>query len=137
MAYKNTFILVSEDSPVDRAVIPRPKKGKPTIASIEYDLISGHPYEFTQDEVQFQTFLIKNAMETGIETEKLQELREQFFAKSRACFRASPLVKQYGWGIHYNEEGKVALYGVDTEEYNRLKDSEQVTKLKGVRSKRK
>ena len=137
MAYKNTFILVSEDSPVDRAVIPRPKKGKPTIASIEYDLISGHPYEFPQDEVQFQTFLIKNAMETGIETEKLQELREQFFAKSRACFRASPLVKQYGWGIHYNEEGKVALYGVDTEEYNRLKDSEQVTKLKGVRSKRK
>jgi beta-xylosidase len=136
MAYKNTFILVSEDSPVERAVIPQPKKGKPTIASIEYDLISRHPYEFTQDEVQFQTYLIKHAMETERDSDKLQELREQFFAKSRACFRASPLVKQYGWGIHYNEEGKVALYGVNTDEYNRLRDSEQVTKLKGMRSKR-
>lgn len=136
MAYKNTLILVSEDSTADSPVIPKPKNGKPTVASIEYDIISRHPYQYTQEEVQFKTYLIKNQLETD-DLEELSKLREQFFSKSRACFRASPLVKQYGWGIHYDEEGKVALYGVNSEDYNRLRDAEHVNKLKGMRSKRK
>jgi len=134
--YVNTLILVSEDSPVDHAVVPQPKKGGPTVASIEYELIAGHPYQFTQDDVQFRTFLIKNGIDPEGDPARLAELREQFFSRSRACFRASPLVKQYGWGIHYDGEGKVALYAVNSEEYNRLRESEQVTKLKGMRSKR-
>lgn len=133
MSYKNTFILISEDSPVESAVIPMPRKEKPTIASIEYELIYNNPYKFTQDDVQFQTYVIKNE----IESDKLDELREQFFSKPKACFRASPLVKKYGWGIHYNEEGKVSIYEMKSRPYHQFLHSDETTILKGMRSKRK
>ncbi|WP_340084398.1 DUF6157 family protein [Siminovitchia sp. FSL H7-0308] len=46
-------------------------------------------------------------------------------------------MKKYGWGIHYDEQGKIALYGVNSEAYNRFLDLENITLLKGMRSKRK
>lgn len=133
MSYQNTFITISEDSAVESAITPLSRNNKPTIASIEYELIYNNPYKYTQSDVQFQTYLIKN----DIVSDQLHELREQFFQKPKACFRASPLVKKYGWGIHYDAEGKVAIYGVDSEAYERFLLSDDITKLKGMRSKRK
>ncbi|ASK60718.1 hypothetical protein CFK37_00085 [Virgibacillus phasianinus] len=131
MSYKNTFIKVSEDSTADPAIVPVPRNEKPTIASIEYELIKNNPYQYTQDDVQFKTHSIRNQIEDT------DEQREQFFAKPKACFRASPLVKKYGWGIHYNAEGKVSIYGVESEAYQDYLNSEGVTVLNGMRSKRK
>ncbi|MGN7397286.1 DUF6157 family protein [Peribacillus frigoritolerans] len=133
MSYKNTLITISEDSKVSSAKVPVIKNEKPTIAYIEHDLINNNPYKFTQEDVQFKTYLIKNQMEA----ENTAELREQFFSKSKACFRASPLVKNYGWGIHYNNQGKIAIYDVNSEMYNQLLKQDDITKLKGMRSKRK
>ncbi|TKC18846.1 DUF6157 family protein [Robertmurraya kyonggiensis] len=131
MSYKNTFIKVSEDSPITSAVAPLPRNGKPTTASIEYDLISKNPYKYTQDDVQFETYLIKNQMNST------DELRQQFFSKPKACFRASPLVKKFGWGIHYDADGKIALFEVESENYNGFLHTDGITLLKGMRSKRK
>ena len=133
MSYKNTLITISEDSKATSAIVPVTRNGKPTIASIGYDLIKNNPYKFTQEDVQFKTYLIKNQ----IEEENTDELRKQFFSKSMACFRASPLVKNYGWGIHYNDQGKIAIYDVKSEIYNQLLNQDKITKLKGMRSKRK
>jgi hypothetical protein len=133
MSYKNTLITISEDSKVTSAKVPAIKNRKPTIAYIEHDLINNNPYKFTQEDVQFKTYLIKNQMEA----ENAAELREQFFSKSKACFRASPLVKNYGWGIHYNNQGKITIYDVNSEMYNQLLKQDDITKLKGMRSKRK
>ncbi|MED3787314.1 DUF6157 family protein [Peribacillus frigoritolerans] len=133
MSYKNTLITISEDSKVSSAKVPVIRNEKPTIAYIEHDLISNNPYKFTQEDVQFKTYLIKNQMEA----ENAAELREQFFSKSKACFRASPLVKNYGWGIHYNNQGKIAIYDANSEMYNLLLKQDDITKLKGMRSKRK
>ncbi|MFS0599490.1 DUF6157 family protein [Peribacillus frigoritolerans] len=133
MSYKNTLITISEDSKVSSAKVPVIRNEKPTIAYIEHDLINNNPYKFTQEDVQFKTYLIKNQMEA----ENTAELREQFFSKSKACFRASPLVKNYGWGIHYNNQGKIAIYDVNSEMYNLLLKQDDITKLKGMRSKRK
>ncbi|MDF1995869.1 DUF6157 family protein [Peribacillus frigoritolerans] len=133
MSYKNTLITISEDSKVSSAKVPVIKNEKPTIAYIEHDLINNNPYKFTQEHLQFKTYLIKNQMEA----ENAAELREQFFSKSKACFRASPLVKNYGWGIHYNNQGKIAIYDVNSEMYNQLLKQDDITKLKGMRSKRK
>lgn len=132
MSYKNTFIAVSEDSKVTTAIKPLPRKGRPTIASIEYDLISTNPYKFTEQDILFKTYLIKN----NIESNSLDTLREEFFSKPKACFRASPLVKKYGWGIHYDEQGKVAVYAVDSKSYKDMMKSNNVTILKGMRSKK-
>ncbi|MCM3714873.1 DUF6157 family protein [Halalkalibacter oceani] len=134
MSYINTFITVSEDATVTSAIVPLPRNNKPTIASIEYELISQHPYEYTEADVQFKTYLLKNQ----IGERDLQQVREQFFEKPKACFRASPLVKQYGWGIHYDDEGKIALYEIGSEAYEEFLDgSSTITILKGMRSKRK
>jgi hypothetical protein len=51
MCYRNTLITISEDSPLTSAIVPAPRNEKPTIASIEYDLIKNNPYEFTQEDV--------------------------------------------------------------------------------------
>lgn len=132
MSYKNTFIKISEDSEVHSAITPLARNNKPTIASIEFDLISNNPYKYTQEDVQFQTYLIKNQ----IKSDRLDEYREQFFQKPKACFRASLLVKKYGWGIHYDDEGKIALYDVNSEGYKQFLNSDTITLLKGMRSKR-
>ncbi|MGE7688362.1 DUF6157 family protein [Lysinibacillus sp. NPDC097214] len=132
MSYKNTFIKISEDSEVNSAITPLPRNNKPTIASIEYDLISNNPYKYTQEDVQFQTYLIKNQ----IKSDQLDESREHFFQKPKACFRALPLVKKYGWGIHYDDEGKLAIYDVNSEGYEQFLNSVNITLLKGMRSKR-
>jgi len=135
MSYKNAFITISDDSDVHNAIVPLPKNHKPTIASIEYDLISKNPYKYTQEDVQFYTYLIKNNIE--FQQDKIGELRDDFFKKPKACFRASPLVKKFGWGIHYDDEGKIALYPVNSEDYSSFLQSDTIKIIKGMRSKRK
>ncbi|TQR19410.1 DUF6157 family protein [Psychrobacillus vulpis] len=133
MCYTNTFIIISEDSTATSAIVPVPKNDKPTIASIEHDLIFNNPYVYTQEDVQFQTYLTKK----NIESNELEELRNEFFSKPKACFRASPLVKKYGWGIHYDETGKIAIYDVKNKSYHQFLQVDNITILKGMRSKRK
>jgi hypothetical protein len=50
--------------------------------------------------------------------------------------RASPLTKQYGWGAHYDEAGRIALYAVQSEEYRRFSRDTTVRKFSAMRSKR-
>ncbi len=69
-----------------------------------------HPYEFTSDDVLFTTFAIRKE----IPENEWAEQRAIFFSKGQPCFRASPLTKRYGWGIHSDAEGKVALFGAET-----------------------
>ncbi|MBP3839533.1 MAG: hypothetical protein J6D35_01025, partial [Chryseobacterium sp.] len=59
------------------------------------------------------------------------------FSKGQACFRSSALSKRYGFGIHHNEEGKVAIYPAGSEEYERLVNDDSVAKVKAMRNKRK
>jgi hypothetical protein len=48
----------------------------------------------------------------------------------------SALAKRYGWGIHNNAEGKIALIAVESPEYKRLMKDLRTTKIKAFRSKR-
>ena len=82
MSYKNTFITSSEDSTVDSAVVPVPRNGKPTIASIQYELIKHNPYKYTEEDVQFKTYLTKHQMELH----HTDVMREQFFQNHRLAF---------------------------------------------------
>src|SRR5690554_2712647 len=104
--YFDTFIEVAGDTKVTQGTIP-PLKDKKTVARMQYELISDNPYKYSSDDVLFRLFAEKN----NIPENELRQAREQFFSKGQACFRASPLPKNYGFGIHSNEEGKIALYG--------------------------
>ena len=129
--YHNAFIEIAEDCPADSGEIPPVKKTVKTIAAIQYELLHNNPYKFTSDDILFQCYLIKNE----IQEKKSEKLREEFFSRGQPCFRASPLTKRYGWGIHYNGEGKMALYGCETAEYKAFSKDTTVKKLQAMRYK--
>lgn len=110
-----------------------PEKGeKKSVASRQFDMVYNNPYKYTSDEVLFGVF----ASRKEFAPEEMDEQREHYFSKGQACFRASPLTKQYGWGVHSNAEGKIAIYGAETEEYKKLQSDDAVKKVKAMRSKR-
>ena len=130
--YTSTFIQIADDCPVDEAEAPPASAKGPTIASLQHKLISEHPYEYTSDDVLFETRAVRNA----IPDEEREAARAAFFAKSQACLRASPLGKRWGWGIHSDEQSRIALIPLGTDEYEEKAGDESLTQLKAMRSKR-
>lgn len=130
--YTNTFIEVSEDCPVSEAQIPPEKKEK-TLANLQYDQIVKNPYKYSSDDIIFTCYRIKNDISKSEE----QEERTKFFSKGQPCLRTSPLAKRYGFGIHHDSEGKVALFAVEGKDYQTFLNDDSITKVKAMRSKRK
>lgn len=131
--YHNTFIEVAEDCPSTTGEIPPLKGDNKTIANIQFEMISKNPYKYSSDDVLFQVFADRNDL-TKSEYDKA---RQQFFSKGQACLRASPLTKRYGWGIHNDENGKIAVYGMETPEYKQHSNNENLKVLKAMRSSKK
>ncbi|MFZ4261593.1 DUF6157 family protein [Sphingobacterium sp. HJSM2_6] len=127
--YVNSFIEVSEDTKAVNGT-PPPKKDHKTIAEMQFELISNSPYHYTSDDVLFQVFAERNELSN----EELADARVQFFSKGQACFRASPLTKTYGFGIHSDADGKIALYGMETEEYQNFIANASIKKWKAMKS---
>ena len=119
--YSNTFIAIAPDSEATRGT-PPPERTKATVAALQYALIRDHPYELTSDDVLFSVY----AERMGIRAEQRPAMRRAFFEKPQACLRSSDLAKKYGWGIHSDAEGRVALYGVETREYRQLSKGESL-----------
>ncbi len=62
--------------------------------------------------------------------------RKTFLSKGHPHLRVSPLAKRYGWGIHNNVAGKIALIAVESSRYRQLLDDPHTTKVKAFRSAR-
>ena len=131
--YCNTFIEIAEDCKTDKGEMPPIKGEKKTVANLQFDMLYENPYKYTSDDVLFEVFAIRKEFDEG----EMDEQREHYFSKGQPCFRASPLTKSYGWGIHSNEEGKIAMYGAETEEYQKFVADDSIKKVKAMRSKRK
>lgn len=131
--YRDTFIEVAEDTKVSSGTIPVSKGEKKTIAELQYELLSKNPYKYTSDEILFQVFADRNDLTES----EYEEARKQFFSKGQACFRASPLTKTYGFGVHNDEHGKMALYGLGTDEYQQFMNDSSIQKVKAMRTSRK
>lgn len=110
--YVNTFIAVSPDCSVPVAT-PPPARNSPSIAERTLELLQDRPYELTSDDVIFTVW----AERQGIPEDQWPAVREAFFARGRACLRASELGKRYGWGTHHDERSRVAVYGLGSEDY--------------------
>lgn len=131
--YFDTFIEVAEDIKATSGVQPPSKGDKRTIAEMQYDLIAENPYKYTSDDVLFQVFADRNDLTKA----EYKQAREQFFSKGQACFRCSPLTKTYGFGIHADSNGKVALFGMETGQYERFKTDPKIKKVKAMRTAKK
>jgi hypothetical protein len=127
--YRQTFITASPDSSATRGLEP-PKPD--SVAGLLHAMLRDAPYGRTSDDLLFEAHARRNGV---AEADRVRE-REIFFAKSQACLRASPLVKQYGWGLHHDDQGRVAAYGVESESYRALASDPGVSVVAGMRSRR-
>ncbi len=130
--YKDTFIAVADDCPVKEGEIPPLKGTKLSVANLQFDMIIKHPYQYTSDDVLFQVYAERN----NIADSERKKAREVFFSKGQPCFRASPLTKRYGWGLHADANEKVALYPLGSEEYLKLQQDKNLKVVKAMKTSR-
>jgi hypothetical protein len=126
--YINTFIEIADDCPATRGEIPPAKGDSRSVAQIQFDILNKNPYKYTSDDVLFQVYAERNDLTKS----ELKAVREQFFSKGQPCFRASPLTKRYGWGVHNDKNGKIALVGSETAEYKKLSKDKTLKVLKAI-----
>ncbi len=129
--YRNAFIEAADDSKRVLGTVP-PEKDPKTVARLEYEILRDHPYEYSSDDLLF----LVHASRNGIRKAEWKKAREEFFSKPMACLRASPLCKGYGWGIHHDADSKVALYGMETEAYARLRIDASLEHYRAMRNSR-
>lgn len=130
--YTQTLIALADDSTAEVAVRPPENAENQSIAFRTWQMVAEEPYQRTSDDVIFGVW----ADRKGIPQDARPAAREVFFSKGQACLRASDLGKRYGWGIHHDEAGRVALVGVDTPEYQAFVDDPTVKVVKAMKSKR-
>ena len=130
--YFDTLIEVADDCPAVTGQIPPVNANAPSVATIQFELISQHPYAFTSDEIIFRVYAIRNDLAAS----DYAIAKKEFFSKGQACLRSSALVKRYGWGIHADHRGKVALIGLETDDYKKYCSDISLKKVKAMRSKK-
>ena len=123
--YASVFIEAAEDCHLSAAEEP-PAREPRTAARIEYEMLIASPYQYTSDDVLYES----NGRRRGLG-------REEFFSKGQPCFRASALTKRYGWGVHCDADGRVAIYPIESAEYQRLASDERLRHLRAMSSSRK
>jgi hypothetical protein len=131
----NTFIQVAGDCPARTGEEPPLRGGNPTVASLQYAMIAKAPYKYTSDDVIFATSAPGRQLDTKAKDER-SRARAEFFSKGRACLRASSLGKRFGWGVHADAEGRVAIYAVDSKRYHTLVGDPKLTQVRAMRTKR-
>ena len=137
MSYKNTFVKVSEDCPVASAEIPMAKNGKKPMHLIQYEILTQNPYRFGHEELIWEVYVQqKEIPQEIVESQEGEAIKTQLFSKGHPCMRASALVKRYGFGAHYNEAGKIAVYPLGSEAYQAFLEQDQVKVLAGMRTRK-
>ncbi|SDX97974.1 hypothetical protein SAMN05444365_101275 [Micromonospora pattaloongensis] len=116
--YYQTLIAVADDCPVAASEVPRPRGGRPTVAVVQYELLVADPYRYTQEDVLFESWLARRDGQWS--PAEVARLREEFFARPQACLRSSPLPKRHGWGLLFDDRGRIALCAMESDEYARL-----------------
>ncbi|HOT84142.1 MAG TPA: DUF6157 family protein [Candidatus Defluviicoccus seviourii] len=125
--YHETLITPSDDSKRMQSAVPE-RPG--TVAALQYELLAAAPYGMTSDDLIWRAHVLRN------EAADTEAARAAFFAKGQPCLRASPLVRSYGWGIHHDTKGRIALIACESSDFARLLADPSVTKRPGMRSSR-
>lgn len=127
MGYLNTFVAVAPDCSANAGTVPdRPG----SIAGLEYELLTANPYRLTGEDL----ILAVQARHKGIAAADMARFKMALLSKPHSCLRASMLPKRYGWGAHYDADGRIALYGVETDEYRRLTSQPDIRVVMAMRN---
>ncbi|WP_150266848.1 DUF6157 family protein [Paenibacillus tepidiphilus] len=138
MSYTDTFIRVAADCPVETGTVPQSGRPLPPVHVIQYELLAEAPYVYNHEELLYEVHVRHKQIPAEERVNRRDEIWAGLFAKKHPCLRASMLPKRYGWGIHFNEEGRIALYGKESPEYDHYTSGGEagVKLLDAMRSKR-
>lgn len=138
VSYTSTFITVADDCPVSTGTAPPVRGDKPSVAVLQYELLSQNPYKHTERELIMIVHVTRLGLTPPEVKARGKAIYAELFAKPHPCLRASPLTKQYGWGAHYDEAGRIAIYAKGSDAYAALASGKgkASTILKAMRNKR-
>ncbi|MGB1288631.1 MAG: DUF6157 family protein [Aggregatilineales bacterium] len=136
MAYKDTFIKVAPDSDATTGTTPTSNRKTTPIHIHQYNLLMDNPYTYTHEDLVYEVHVLRQGFSPEDLAAREVEIKRDLFSKGHPCMRASSLTKKYGWGAHYNEDGKIALYAIDSDEYRKYIES-ATDVIDAMRSKRK
>lgn len=134
MPYVDVFIRVAPDTRATAASVPAVRGSAPTLARLHYELLR-EPYRLTEEELHFQVYCRKHGIAATEAKRRRSALWPLVFAKPLPCLRASPLPKTHGWGVHYDDRGRIALVPMESAEYRRLSGS-TLRQLEALRTRR-
>lgn len=138
MSYKDTFIQVAPDCPATYAIVPVAKGTNKPVHVLQYELLTAHPYTYTHEALVFEVYVRQQGLPPHEVEARRAELWTELFQKGHPCLRASQLTKRYGWGAHYDADGRIALYPLGSPDYERFAQDPtgRVRQLYAMRSKR-
>lgn len=128
--YFDTVILPPADTRATAAIAP--PTGKRTVAELQFERLFGHDYEWTSDDLIFDVHCERK----GIAAADRADARATFFAKGQPCLRTSPLAKTYGWALHFDRDGHIALLPMGTEQLERMTSEDAITVRNAMRASR-
>jgi hypothetical protein len=131
-SFLNTFIRIAPDCPEKEGIDPPVRGGKKPVHLIHLELLREKPYHYTHVDLIAEGDL-RREPPTG---ETKEEILSRLGAKPLPCLRTSALAKRYGWGFHFDKNGKIAAYPAGTEAYDKLAADKGVGQVAAVRSKR-
>lgn len=110
MSYTNAFITLAPDCPITAGQVRRQAM---SIAGLEHASLLGFPYRYTAPDLIFEV----QRRHKSVRDVELPAFRAWLLAKPQPCMRLSMLPKRWGWGIHFDELGRMAIYGAETSDY--------------------
>lgn len=128
--YTDTLILPAPDTRAETATAP--SSGKGTVAELQYARLAGNDYTWTSDDLLFDVHCARKGIP---ESDRAAE-RERFFGKGQPCLRTSPLAKTYGWALHFDADGRIALLPMDSPRVAELEADPAVTVRRAMKSSR-
>lgn len=134
---RNTFVLVAPDCSAPAGAAPKVRASGPTVAGLQHELLTAGPYTLTLEDLMLAIHIRRAGLSPAEAEARSEEIQTSLFGKPYPCMRASPLPKTYGWGVHHDAEGRIALFGVESAEYGRFaKGGQGIEVVTAMRSKR-
>ncbi|MCW1924405.1 DUF6157 family protein [Luteolibacter arcticus] len=132
MSFRDTFVRIAADCPGSAGVEPPRRGGKKPVHLIQLELLRAAPHHFTHQSLVVESELLREPP-TG---ESRNQIVVRICSKPLPCLRCSPLAKRYGWGFHFDGEGKIAVHAAGSASYEKLAADPKLDQVSAMRSKR-
>ena len=117
----NALITIAESSS-KQSEIPTSVRKIETVKEVLYKVLIENPYKFKQYELFNEVHINRRKKSKTLKLESYQ------LEKSELC-------SLLGWGIHGDEQGKIALVPAESEDYKKLLNNPSIKKIKAYNKK--